>query len=136
MSQINKALVIDDDFLQLEILRDYLERRGVRQIECVSDGNVAAHLLRTSFLPPDLIISDINMPDCDGIELLNIMRASSNPAPLILISGAPQHQIDSARFLANAYGLNVLGAFSKPFCETDLNRVIFSHHQVETLEHN
>jgi CheY-like chemotaxis protein len=136
MHQINKVLVIDDDPLQLEILRDYLGRRGVPDIVCVSDGQIAANLLLGSMRRPDLVISDIHMPGFDGIELLNVINNSKISVPLIFISGAPMDQIVSAQILAEGYGLNVLGACRKPVRDAELDVALAKYPGQRTVVDN
>ena len=128
MTEIGRVLVIDDDPLQLEIIKDYLYRRGVLEVICASDSLIAARMLRASDREPlNLVITDIHMPGLDGIELLSIMDATRPGLPIVLISGAGQEQILSARILAVSYGLNVLGALKKPIEDSELDAALRRH---------
>ncbi len=114
-SKIGKVLVVDDDLLQLEVMRDYFMQRQVADIECVSDSQIAADLLGgPDARHLDLIVSDIHMPEVDGIEILHILSHTGSRTPLILASGSGHFQLKTAGILATRMGLNVLGALRKP----------------------
>jgi len=65
-------LVVEDDAAMLDGLRDTLELAGYR-VATAGGGASALVLLRT--LDPDLILSDVMMPDMDGFELFRRVRA-------------------------------------------------------------
>ena len=81
-----RILVIDDDFGFRDLLRIHLSAAGY-QVEVAEDGVTGGHALLAR--PPDLIVSDVNMPFLDGFELLSLMRADAGTAsiPVILLSG-------------------------------------------------
>ena len=62
----NRILVVDDSPTQVEQLRALLEREGYA-VEVALSGREGLERART--VPPDLIVSDIVMPEMDGIEL-------------------------------------------------------------------
>jgi CheY-like chemotaxis protein len=128
MNEIGRVLVIDDDPLQLEVIRDYLIRRGIQGVVSVADSQVASRLIKAGDRQKiDLVISDIHMPGVDGIELLSTLSTARPLMPLILISGARSDQLLSARILAEGYGLNVLGVFGKPADERELDEALQRH---------
>lgn len=125
MPQIQSVLVVDDDILQLEVMRDYFARRHVTNVTCVSDGQIAANLLMTPGKEqPDLIVSDIHMPYLDGIEIIAIAGETCPQVPIILLSGSGRQQLDAAAVLATGSGLNVLAALSKPIDEDAIDLAI------------
>jgi DNA-binding NtrC family response regulator len=66
---------------------------------------------------PDAIVSDLRMPDMNGIELLFALRFKGVGTPFILMSGhATPQEVDSAR------GANLTAFLSKPFAPQDLIR--------------
>jgi signal transduction histidine kinase/CheY-like chemotaxis protein len=93
-------LVVDDD----TDIRDYfaadLTQEGFRVVQA-KDGQDAVALLRRE--KPDVIISDILMPNLDGFELLTHVRNSHNQVPFILCSGVyPNLSDDVARSVFKA----------------------------------
>lgn len=75
-------LVVDDDARLRELLRQYLEREGLR-VETAEDATAArAWLKKASF---DLLVLDVMMPGETGLALLKDIRASS-PVPILMLT--------------------------------------------------
>lgn len=79
-----KILLADDNYLILRNLSYFLSREGYR-VECAITGAQALKLLGSDSF--DLVISDISMPEIDGYQLLDQMRAKWKNIPVILMSG-------------------------------------------------
>lgn len=79
-----RILVVDDN----ADMRGYLLRvlRDRWQVEMASDGAAALEMIRQR--PPDMIISDVMMPQVDGLELLSRLRgeAATSQIPVLLLS--------------------------------------------------
>jgi DNA-binding response OmpR family regulator len=80
-----KILVIEDDVNFRNLLRIHLSRAGYA-LEVVEDGVEGGKALLER--PPDLVLSDLNMPFLNGFELLSLIRADNQTAsiPVILLS--------------------------------------------------
>ncbi|MBX3551642.1 MAG: response regulator [Pseudolabrys sp.] len=82
-----KVLIVDDQKSVRQMTRMTLEQIGVRHITEAENG--VAALATAGTQPLDLIISDYNMPEMDGLGLLRAVR--SHPAvrkvPFILLTG-------------------------------------------------
>jgi CheY-like chemotaxis protein len=65
MKVLKKVLIVDDNLSNIQLLQDYLKRKGY-QILTAEDGYQAIQVTRAS--QPDLILMDIQMPYMDGIE--------------------------------------------------------------------
>jgi len=98
---IKILLVEDDGFLQRTI-SDYLSTRGMT-VRTASNGKDAIRQLLAS--PFDLILTDIIMPEMDGIELLKYVRKRMHDLPVIIITSSDDinHSIEALRFHANDY---------------------------------
>jgi len=112
MAQI---LLIDDDEDIRDVLSYALQAAGfaVRQA-----GNGAEGLAQHNEEPADLIITDLLMPEREGIETIRELRQTDRQVPVIVITGGgpmpPQALIELARSLgANA-------GFAKPFSVKEL----------------
>jgi DNA-binding NtrC family response regulator len=86
-----QVLVIDDEPISRTVLRKLLEGAGY-QVATVADGQAGYEHIQTT--PVDVVVSDLVMPDVDGLELLRRLAAVTNAPPVILISAHPS--IDSA----------------------------------------
>ena len=88
-----KVLVVDDQLSMRQVTRMALEKIGVRLIHEAENGAVA--LQKAVGQPLDLIISDFNMPEMDGLGLLRAVRG--HPAvrklPFILITGRGDREL-------------------------------------------
>ena len=67
-----RILVVDDDESLRELLRMHLAAAGYEVITA-ADGIVAGYLVLRN--PPDLILSDVNMPHMDGFEFVAALKA-------------------------------------------------------------
>jgi len=93
-------LVVDDDELVRRVVTELLEDCDFSVIEARS-GSEALALVR--YKPDlDLVISDVNMPEMDGLQLIGELRAIRPSLPIILMSGRPYHD-RSYPFLAKPF---------------------------------
>lgn len=111
--RVARILVIDDEAAIRSMLRDMLESEGHLVVEA-SDGAVAMQRWREHQAQPfDLIITDILMPEKDGLEVIRELRRLSPTTKIIAISGgSPQAHI---RFLDIANHLGAYRTIDKPF---------------------
>lgn len=80
------VLVVDDDAALRKSFCRLLNRAGIETI-AVSSGRAATELLAQQTV--DVVLSDVRMPDMDGIELLKRVREEDQNVAVVLISGAP-----------------------------------------------
>lgn len=108
---MKKILLIDDDEDFNRSLKDYLENEGY---SVVSAENGKVGLKKIQETDPDLIITDIVMPETDGMELLTQIK--NNPKlsskKIIAISGGGR--MDKKLFLDIAKDLGADCVFDKP----------------------
>lgn len=81
-----RILIIDDDVGFRDLLRIHLSAAGY-QVQVAEDAVAGGRALLAQ--PPDLIVSDLNMPFLDGFELLSLLRSEPETAsiPVIMLSG-------------------------------------------------
>lgn len=116
-----KVLIVDDSTTMRKIVTRSLRQAGldVGDVFEAADGEEALKLLETTSV--DIILSDINMPNMDGIEFLR--QKSTKGA----IKGIPVVMITTeagADILAEAKQLGAVGAIKKPFTPEQLSDVL------------
>ncbi|KPN62565.1 two-component system, chemotaxis family, response regulator CheY [Aliiroseovarius crassostreae] len=88
-----RIIVVDDMSTSRGIITQALEAFGVRQIETASDGQDA--LQKISTWPVHLVISDMNMPGMNGLQLLHALRSTpqTRGVGFLLITGKADREI-------------------------------------------
>jgi len=92
MSAKPQVLIVDDDPLILELLRQVIEECGWTPVLCSSADICLTHL-RTS--NTKLVLADICMPEMDGVELLQRVLAIRPDAAVVMMTGVAD--LDTAR---------------------------------------
>jgi len=102
------ALVVDDDAITRLLIRRLMERMGFAVIEA-TDGEKA--LSEFSRARPTIVITDVRMPNMDGLTASAEMRKLSDAKdiPIIVMSG-----IDDRKVIKQAYELGVTTFLKKP----------------------
>jgi PAS domain S-box-containing protein len=85
------VLLIDDEPQILELTKFFLEREGKFEAETALSGRIALDMMvhRTY----DAVVSDYQMPELDGLELLKILRAQGNDVPFVLFTGRGREDV-------------------------------------------
>jgi DNA-binding response OmpR family regulator len=110
-----RILLVDDDPALRKALCTLLNRAGY-QTEPAADGREAMRL--HSLSPADLVITDIIMPDGDGLETLLELRRRADCPPVIAISGGGRLQPQN--YLNIALRLGAVAVLEKPFSHEEL----------------
>jgi CheY-like chemotaxis protein len=79
----NKVLVVDDDPAMLAVLRQLLGDEGF-EVSLAFDGRQALNLITKD--QPDLVVTDIMMPQLDGVGLTRKLRERGHKTPVVLMS--------------------------------------------------
>lgn len=113
-----KILVIDDDAVQRALLAAVFRKQGM---EVLQAANGERGILLAGNERPDLIVSDVNMPDMDGFAVLENLRSEPITAttPFILIAANPNV---ADRHRARESGAN--GYLPKPVAISDLQALV------------
>ena len=108
-------LIIDDDEDMRQTLRLVLEKEGYRLLTA-SNGKEAEEVCRTD--RPGLVITDIIMPDKDGLETITELRKSYPEVRIIAISGGGRRVNRDYLPTAQAFGADLV--LYKPFRPQDV----------------
>jgi two-component system response regulator (stage 0 sporulation protein F) len=112
-------LVIDDNELVRGFLRAVLEQQGHAVTEA-GQGRAALQRLRQS--PVDLVLTDIYMPDCDGLEVIMTLRREFPSIRIVAMSGGSGDR----NLLAAARQLGAQDVLEKPIDAKDLIKSVAS----------
>ena len=111
-----RILIVDDEKDMRDSLRDLLTRDEY-QVDVSSNGDEALRLYKNKTY--DLVISDIIMPEMDGIALLKKLKDFDQEASVILITG-----YSSIQGAISAIKLGAEDYFTKPFKAIEIKKVI------------
>jgi EAL domain-containing protein (putative c-di-GMP-specific phosphodiesterase class I) len=107
-----RVLVVEDDsFQRLCLLSQFGQMAGVRA-DAAQDGRAALECLRTQHY--DLILSDLMMPNMDGVQLIQELAALEHKPALALMSTLPKRVLSSASQVARLAGFDVIATLCKP----------------------
>ena len=107
-----KILIVDDEEALVDILVEIFARAGWESTGA-SDGKKALVLIDS--FKPNVVISDINMPNLDGLAMLETIQKKCLDTPVILLSG---HR-DTEK-MKRAWAASVFDYIDKPFNEEAL----------------
>jgi two-component system chemotaxis response regulator CheY len=110
-----KFLVVDDFSTMRRIVRNLLKELGFTNVEEAEDGTVALSKLREGGF--EVVVSDWNMPNMDGLTLLQIMRADAElkSLPFLMITAEAKKENIAAAVQAGASS-----CIAKPFTAATL----------------
>lgn len=109
--------LIDDSQVMLSSLKQIMELSGFR-VETAINGQHAMDRVKSGF-KPDLIITDINMPEMSGLEFIRLVRTHLRFTPILVFSTENQTtKRDEAK------KLGATGWITKPVSGADLLKVI------------
>jgi EAL domain-containing protein (putative c-di-GMP-specific phosphodiesterase class I) len=107
-------LVAEDHDFQRRTLVGMLKRLGAKAVVDAPDGQSALELFRDPTTTVDIIISDLDMPGMDGMELIRHIGEAGIPVSVILSSAVERAVMSSVQTMTKAYGISLLGAIEKP----------------------
>jgi CheY-like chemotaxis protein len=110
-----KILIVDDEELDRMYERAILESAG-HELFYAHDGTAALKICKET--PVDVVVTDLAMPDFNGLRLIKELRKEGVKVPIIAVSGWASDQLD----LAEAYGADL--ALVKPLDGEDLVKAV------------
>ena len=84
-------LYVDDEQCLLDLTKRFLEKDPEMQVDTVISAADALEKIKSH--PYDLIVSDYQMPDMDGIAFLKILKTRGNTTPFILYTGRGREEV-------------------------------------------
>lgn len=123
MSKDLRILVVDDFSTMRRIIRNLLKEIGYTNCDEAEDGAVALSKLKQSTF--DFVVSDLNMPNMNGFELLSNVRA--DPAlkhlPVLLVTAEAKKEdiVTAAQMGASGY---IVKPFTKATLEDKFEKIL------------
>jgi CheY-like chemotaxis protein len=112
-----QALVVDDSFLNRQLLKTILEEEFQIQVTEAGDGAEALDCLTR--LTPDFAVLDLMMPVMDGMEALQRIRESGKKFPVIILTADIQEETKERCLQMGVYGF-----INKPSSEMDIIKMV------------
>jgi two-component system chemotaxis response regulator CheY len=123
MSADMKFLIVDDFSTMRRIIRGLLKEMGHQNADEAEDGQVALNMLKSNHY--DFVVSDINMPNMNGFELLKNIRADDNlkALPVLMVTAEAKKEdiVLAAQTGASGY---IVKPFTKVTLEEKLNKIL------------
>lgn len=110
-----RILVIDDDADVRSVIRRHLQTEGYDVLEA-ADGKAGMKLFREH--PADLVVTDLFMPEQEGLETIRELRRSFKDVKILVVTGSPPG--GPMDFRAHATALGAKATLSKPFTREEL----------------
>jgi two-component system chemotaxis response regulator CheY len=118
-----KFLVVDDFSTMRRIVRGLLKELGCNHVAEAEDGAAAIGMLRSQHF--DFVISDINMPNMDGFQLLETVKAEESLRHLpVLMVTAEARKDDIVRAARSGAAGYIVKPFSKATLEDKVQRIL------------
>lgn len=121
-----RVLYVDDDPTSLRIRSELIGEHT--RIEVVTESTVSAGLARLSTADVDCVLSDVDMPDRDGLDFLERVRDRDPYLPFILFSSNP-----SAELVDEAFEADATDCVPKSICT--ISHQLLAHRIVNAVEH-
>ena len=112
---MRRILIIDDDHHILLMIKKMLERAGY-EVDLASNGNEGLELFKK--LPVDLVITDIIMPEKEGLETIREMKRLRSDLKIIAMSGGGKVSSDNYLNTARIFGASKI--LTKPFTQKQM----------------
>lgn len=113
-----RIFIIEDDLSVISILEDIVERSGLGRV-CGDTADGPPDLIRIVAMAPDIILTDLLMPDKDGIQIVRELRELGCTARFIMIS-----QVSAKEMVAKAYTAGVEFFIQKPINLIEVRQVL------------
>lgn len=117
------VLVVDDDPTQIAILNAYFASMKIAKMYHARDPLVALDILREHQEKIDWVISDLQMPNMDGLEFLRHLKELDYKGRLVIFSGLGETLVDHAARLAKMHQLQLVGQLTKPLTKSSMDTV-------------
>lgn len=125
-----RILVVEDHNFQRKAVVHMLRSLGIENVLQASNGKQALEILQRE--PAiDIVLSDLDMPEMDGMEFIRHLAKQHPGISIIILSSMASALISSVEKMAHSYGLRLLGAVEKPSSLEQLEKLLVLHQQAQ-----
>ncbi|ARR45997.1 EAL domain-containing response regulator [Vibrio campbellii] len=117
MNKSLNAMVIDDHPLQITLLKQMLLRHEV-SVSTFEDVDAAIRHAKESYV--DIIFCDLQMPDKDGIDMMEMLNQIGYQGKVVLVSAMELTIVTAVRAMCETFSFEVLGKLLKPYEESQV----------------
>jgi two-component system chemotaxis response regulator CheY len=123
MSADSRFLIVDDFSTMRRIVRNLLKEIGFNNAEEAEDGAIALNMLKASKF--DFVVSDINMPNMNGFELLKNIRSDEalKNLPVLMVTAEAKKEDIVAAAQGGASGY-IVKPFTKATLEEKVQKIL------------
>ena len=112
-THLGRVLVVDDDAAIRRVCERVLVAEGWT-VTLADNGKTAVTEINSTHMPFDCVLSDVNMPELDGFQLVQAVRAHDDDIPVLLMTGDP-----SLNGAVRAIDYGAVSYITKPFSSTE-----------------
>lgn len=127
MNQNETSILIIEDENEMQIVLKKIISKHFNIIYVASDGKAAEKIVREN--KPDLILTDIEMPEQSGIDFVIKMRSEGLDIPTIIVSGSRHRE-----HLLKALKLGIQNFVEKPFKKEDIEMAVYRALEISVRE--
>ena len=119
-----KLLLVEDDEDFSNFVKVFLEQTGKYQVILAKDGRKGIEAFNSNI--PDIIVTDVDMPKMNGLEMIDLIRKVDKDIPILVASGLTEenqiieglkHEIDN--YIQKPYTPQILDGFIQSFLRRD-----------------
>lgn len=126
------VLIVEDDAFQRSIIAEMLRSIGLNTISEASNGAEALTIIRDEVpRKVDLIISDLKMPEMDGMEFLRRLGEAELNIEMIILSAMDKKLLSTVNKISESYQIKLLGVLEKPITLKKLQSVMANSGKIE-----
>ena len=121
------VLIAEDGDFQRRTLARMLHGLGIVDVLEAANGHEALEIIRSAPRPPEIVFSDLDMPEMDGMAFIRCLGEAKSGMEVIIISALDPVLLGSVAKMANAYGVHLLGVIEKPVTRERLVQLLDYH---------
>lgn len=118
--KMQNIIVCDDAAFMRETLYNIISEQGYKNIRLAEDGNQLMKAISEKI--PDVILLDIHLPDCNGLEVLRKIKKKNNRIKIIMVSA---DNSETTINQATEYGADAF--ITKPFLPEQIKEMLTKH---------
>jgi len=119
------AIVIDDDRVSIQLFRDILRMMNIQVLASGYDGKDAVRLYKK--YRPDIVFTDILMPENDGFFALEEIRKFDSHAKVVAVTADLTDETAT-----KLQKMNISAVIYKPYDTEDIRKMLFEKYQIKT----